>query len=132
MIQVLIVDDSPELRELLRTTIEIDPELISIGEVGNGYEALSFCEIVVPDLILMDLMMPNCDGIKGTGLIKHIFPMVKVLVMTGTATEHNLHKALEAGADGYFLKGIETPKLRKTIKNTINGIPTIDKEVFIP
>jgi DNA-binding NarL/FixJ family response regulator len=132
MIQVLIVDDSAEFRELLKTTIESDPDIISIAEVGNGYEALSYCEIIIPDLILMDLKMPVCDGIKGTGLIKQVYPMVKVLVMTGFETEQNLLKALSAGADGYFLKDIEAPKLLDTIKNTINGVTTVDKEVFIP
>jgi DNA-binding NarL/FixJ family response regulator len=132
MIQVLITDDSQELRELLKTTIEIDPDIVVIGEAGDGYEALSFCEIVIPDLILMDMIMSQCDGIKGTKLIKERFPQVKVLVMTGLGNEQNLSKALESGADGYLVKGIETPKLRDAIKNTVNGVTTIDEGIFIP
>ena len=132
MIELLIVDDSPEYCELLKTILDHDPEIFPVGEANNGYDALEFCEIFLPDIILMDLMMPECDGIKGTTIIKNKFPDVKIIVMTSIENDGNLQKALEAGADGYFLKGIETPKLREAIKNTLNGVTTIDKEIFIP
>ncbi|MCL6590694.1 MAG: response regulator transcription factor [Firmicutes bacterium] len=132
MIQVLIVDDSPEYCELLKTTLNQDLEIFPIVEANNGYDALEFCEIVTPDIILMDLLMAECDGIKGTTIIKNKFPDVKIIVMTSVENEGNLQKALEAGANGYFLKGIETPKLREAIKNVMNGVTTIDKEIFIP
>jgi DNA-binding NarL/FixJ family response regulator len=132
MIHILLVDDSPEYRELLKTSIDLDKELEVISMAGDGYEALSHCEISLPDLVIMDLNMDKCNGIKGTKLIKERFPSVKVMVMTGLETEQNLYKALEAGADGFFLKGVETPKLRQAIKNIINGVQTINTEIFIP
>jgi DNA-binding NarL/FixJ family response regulator len=132
MIEVLIVDDSPEYCELLRTTLDHDPEIFPVAEANNGYDALEFCEIILPDIILMDLLMPECDGIKGTTIIKNKFPDVKIIVMTSIENESNLLKALDAGANGYCLKGIETPKLREAIKNVMNGVTTVDKEIFIP
>jgi DNA-binding NarL/FixJ family response regulator len=80
----------------------------------------------------MDLVMPECDGIKATSLIKNKYPDVKILVMTSFENEGNLLKALDAGANGYFLKGIETPKLREAIKNVMNDVTSVDKEIFIP
>lgn len=132
MIKVLVTDDSPEYREALKITIDIDEELIVIGFANDGYEALAQCEALVPDIVLMDYIMSKCDGLQGTRIIKERFPAIKVLVMTSFATNANLSQALAVGADGYFLKGIETPKLKQAIKNTINEIPTIDQDIFIP
>jgi DNA-binding NarL/FixJ family response regulator len=131
MINVVVVDDSPEYRELLNTTLELDGEIIVIGQAANGLEALTLCDMAVPDVVLMDCNMPFCDGIAGTMLIKTRYPAVKVLVMTSIETEQNLSKALESGADGYFLKGIETSKLKAAIKNAVNGEPMFDKEIWI-
>ena len=122
----------PNIANFLKTTLDLDPEMVAVGEVYDGNDALEFCEIITPDIILMDLMMPNCDGITGTKIIKEKFPMVKLLVMTCSGNEDNLPKALKAGADGYFVKGIGTPKLRDAIKNTMNGVKTIEKEIYIP
>ncbi|HEX3048678.1 MAG TPA: response regulator transcription factor [Bacillota bacterium] len=132
MIHVVLVDDSPEYREILNTTLEWDEEIMVIGNATNGFEALTLCDMSVPDLVLMDFLMPLCDGITGTKLIKERYPAVKVLVMTGLGNEQNLSKALESGADGYFMKGIETPKLRDAIKDTVAGKSTIDEDIFIP
>jgi DNA-binding NarL/FixJ family response regulator len=132
MINVVLVDDSPEYWEILHTTLEFDEEILVIGSAANGFEALTVCDMAVPDLVIMDYLMPLCDGIAGTKIIKDRYPTVKVLVMTGLGNEQNLSKALECGADGYFLKGIETPKLRETIKNTVIGAPTTGKDIFIP
>ncbi|HEX3045422.1 MAG TPA: response regulator transcription factor, partial [Bacillota bacterium] len=116
----------------LFTTLENDEEILVIGQAANGFEALTLCDMSVPDVVLMDVKMPLCDGISGTMLIKTRYPAVKVLVMTSIETEQNLFKALESGADGYFLKGIETTKLKAAIKNAVNGESMFDKEVFIP
>jgi DNA-binding NarL/FixJ family response regulator len=132
MIEVLVVDDSPEYRDILKTTIDLDKDLEVVGLANDGYEAVSQCEALAPKLVIMDYLMDKCDGLKGTRMIKSRFPTIKVLVMTSIGNEHNLSQALEFGADGYFVKGIETPKLKQAIKNTINGIPTIDQDIFIP
>jgi DNA-binding NarL/FixJ family response regulator len=132
MIEVLVVDDSPEYRDILKTTIDMDKELEVVGMANDGLEALYQCEVLSPKLVIMDFLMDKCDGLKGTRMIKRRFPAIKVLVMTSIGNEQNLSKALEFGVDGYFVKGIETPKLKQAIKNTIHGIPTIDQDIFIP
>ena len=70
MVKVLVVDDLPILRESLKFIIEQDPQIEVVGCAENGKEAFEFCEKLVPDVILMDLMMPVCDGVEGTRMIK--------------------------------------------------------------
>jgi DNA-binding NarL/FixJ family response regulator len=132
MIEVLFVDDSSEYCEFLRTALGEDPEICPIGEVSSGNDALTFCEIILPELILVNVSMPELDGIPVTKLIKEKYPLVKILAMDGSGNPEGLMKALEAGADGYFLKGIDPSKIREAVKNTMNGIVTIEKEVYVP
>jgi DNA-binding NarL/FixJ family response regulator len=132
LIRVIVADDSAELQEILKSNIEVSKEIEVIGTVGDGYQALSQCEITLPDLVLMDVNMPECDGIKGTKLIKIRFPFIKVLLMTGAGIEPNLANELHCGADGYLIKNFEADKLQKGINNTFNGLTTIEKELFIP
>jgi DNA-binding NarL/FixJ family response regulator len=132
LIGVIIADDNAQLREVLKTGIESTNEIQVVASVEDGYQALSHCEISLPDLVLMDINMPNCDGIKGTKLVKIRFPFVKILIMTVSGDDQNLQHALSSGADGYLLKPIETEKVIKAIQNTINGITTIEPGIFIP
>jgi DNA-binding NarL/FixJ family response regulator len=132
MIRMIIVDDLLEYLEILKNTLELDREIKVVGAATNGYEALTLCEVKAPDMVLMDYIMPVCDGGWGTMLIKERFPQIKVLIMTGFGNKNDLMKALEYGADRYLMKLVETPKLWDAVKNAMNGVTTIDPEIFIP
>jgi DNA-binding NarL/FixJ family response regulator len=132
LIGVIIADDSAELREVFKTSIESTKEIEVLASVGDGYQALSHCEISLPDLVLMDIFMPNCDGIKGTKLLKIRFPFVKILIVTASDNCQILEHAMQSGADGYLLKPIEPERVIEAIKNTMNGVPQFTRMFTFP
>ena len=85
MIKVLIVDDQIILRESLKFIIEQDTDINVVGLAGNGAEAFSLCGKLKPDVVLMDIMMPDCDGVEGTRLIKSKYESIKVIILTTVA-----------------------------------------------
>lgn len=132
MIKVVIVDDVPELQETLKNLIELDLEVKVIGFAGNGIEVLKVCDELGPDVVLMDLVMPVCNGIIGTQLIKNAFPEIKILILTGSSSDEGLLNALQSGADGYLIKETSSEVLISAIKKTFTGESTIGPEVLIP
>ncbi len=130
MVKVLVVDDLPILRESLKFIIEQDPQIEVVGCAENGKEAFEFCEKLAPDVVLMDLMMPVCDGVEGTRMIKTRHPSIKVLILTIYGDDENIARALKNGADGYILKDIEPDKLRRAIKNLADGVAVLQQDVF--
>lgn len=130
MIRVLIVDDQTVLRESLKYLIEKDKEISVIALAKNGKEAFDLCSMYKPDVILMDIMMPDCDGIEGTRLIKSKYPNIKVIILTTFEDEENISCAIGEGADGYMLKDVEPETLRLSIKSAIQGLPVMHKNVF--
>src|SRR5690554_2342466 len=121
MIKVLIVDDQIILRESLKFIIEQDKDINVIGLAGNGKEAFSLCEQLNPDVVLMDIMMPKCDGVEGTRLIKSKYKEIKVIILTTFNDEGNVTRAIKNGADGYVLKDISPDQLILTVKSVFKG-----------
>lgn len=109
------------LRESLKTIIEIDQEIKVVGCASDGEEAFRLCEELSPDIVLMDIRMPVCDGVEGTRLIKQKFENIKVVVLTTFEDEDNMAKAMENGADGYILKDVTPEELIRVIKNAAGG-----------
>ncbi len=130
MIKVLITEDKRLIGEGFKFIIESDEEIKVVGLALNGYEALELCKIHKPDLVLMDLKMPCCDGIEGTKLIKSFSANIKVLVLTTFDDDEMVSEALKNGADGYILKDINAEKLISTIKGTAKGLNVIDENVY--
>lgn len=130
MIKVVIADDQTILNESLKVIIEQDHDIEVVGLAENGMEALELCDEKLPDLVLMDLKMPVCDGVKSTGLIKKKHPETKVLILTTFSDEQSVNQALKNGGDGYILKNIKPFELREVIKSTIRGFNVIKKDVF--
>jgi len=122
MIRIIIADDQPNFAEALRYTIEKSGEIRVAACALNGYEALELCKKHAPDLVLMDLKMPKCDGVEGTLLVKGFNSTIKVLILTTFNDEVDITRALQYGADGYVLKEIETAELVAAIKGTMNGL----------
>jgi DNA-binding NarL/FixJ family response regulator len=92
-----------------------------IGLAGNGKEAFSLCEQLNPDVVLMDIMMPKCDGVEGTRLIKSKYKEIKVIILTTFNDEGNVTRAIKNGADGYVLKDISPDQLILTVKSVFKG-----------
>ncbi|MCX7920822.1 MAG: response regulator transcription factor [Clostridia bacterium] len=130
MIRVLIVDDSAILRNALKTIVEQDKEIKVVGLASNGKEAVSICESISPDIVLMDIRMPLLNGVEGTKIIKSKNNAIKVLILTTFDDHEYISEAINSGADGYVLKDIRDEDLITAIKSTINGFSILQHSVF--
>ena len=113
-IRVLIVDDSPTVRDDLASILRANYDMEVVGEAGDGVEAVVRAEQLEPDVILMDAQMPGMDGIEATRRVKERLPHIKILVLTVHAGYAD--GALAAGADGYLLKDSARQELLQAIR----------------
>lgn len=127
---ILVADDQKLLRESFKYIIENNSDIKVIGCVGNGKEAFDFCSKFTPDLILMDISMPICNGTEATKLIKEKYPSIKVLILTASSDGDDVTEAICNGADGYIVKDIGTEELVLSIKSTAAGLGIIHKNVM--
>lgn len=132
MIKVLIAEDQKLLRESFKNIIENNSDINVVACAANGREAVDLCAELQPDVVLMDISMPVCNGTVATKLIKAKFPQMKVLVLTSSNDEADVTEAFSNGADGYILKNIGTEELILSIKSTAMGLEIIHKDVFKP
>ena len=123
-IRVMIVDDHAVVRGGLGTFLLAYDDLELVGEASNGLEALSVCERCQPDVVLMDLMMPEMDGATATRLLRERFPHVQVIALTSFKEEDLVQGVLAAGAIGYLLKNISADELVSAIRSARAGRPT--------
>lgn len=130
MIKVLAVDDSEILLQSLKIILEQDAELSIIGFAKNGAEALELSGKLSPDIVLMDVRMPVCNGVEGTKLIKEKYPTVKILMLTTFDDREYIEEAIRNGANGYILKDINDKDLIAAIKSTASGFSIIHESVF--
>lgn len=121
MIRVLIVDDHAMVRQGIATFIELQDDVELVGEAANGREAIARVDESNPDVVLMDLVMPEMDGVAATREIKARHPDVRVLVLTSFVNDAQLAPALQAGASGYLLKDISADELMKAIRAAQRG-----------
>ncbi len=110
-IRVLIADDHTIVRSGVRLLLAAEDDIEVIGEALDGYEALALAEKLQPDVVLMDITMPNMDGLEATRQIKSRFPDIQVLVLTMHRSDAYFFEMLKAGASGYILKGAKTNEL---------------------
>ena len=114
--RVLIVDDHGVVRQGLRTYLELLDDIEVTGEAGNGLEALAQVRQHQPDVVLMDLVMPEMDGIEATRQISAISPSTRVIVLTSFADDEKVFPAIKAGAAGYLLKDVSPADLANAIR----------------
>jgi two-component system, NarL family, response regulator LiaR len=127
-IQVMLVDDHNVVRSGLATFLKAYDDLELVGEARNGLEALNLCRKKRPDVILMDLMMPEMDGIAATSAILQDYPEVKIIAMTSFEEEQLVHGVLAAGAISYLLKNVTSEELVKAIRDAVSGRSTLSPE----
>ncbi len=130
MISVMVVDDHEIIRKALKYVLESDPEIKVVCMASNGFEALCYCEKSIPDVILMDIMMPVLNGVEGTKKIKEKFPMVKIILITTFDEEKYIEEGLLNGADAYITKDIREEDLKSIIRSTYNGFSIVHSKVF--
>lgn len=121
MIRVLIADDHHVVRRGLLFFLKTQKDIEVVGEAANGREAVDLTATLMPDIVLMDLVMPEMDGIQATKKIKAQFPDVHVLMLTSFSDRDHVVPAIEAGAAGYQLKDIEPDELVEAIRKIIAG-----------
>ncbi len=127
-IRVLLVDDHPMVRRGLATFLMVFDDLELAGEAANGSEAIQLCGQVKPDVVLMDLIMPEMDGATATRAIRQQFPEVQVLALTSFKEEKLVQNVLQAGAIGYLLKDVSADDLAKAIRAAYAGRATLAPE----
>jgi NarL family two-component system response regulator LiaR len=127
-IRVMLVDDHNVVRSGLATFLKAYDDLELVGEAKNGLEALNLCHQKKPDVILMDLMMPEMDGIAATRAILQEYPEIKIIAMTSFEEEELVHGVLAAGAISYLLKNVTSDELSKAIIAAVSGRSTLSPE----
>ncbi len=118
--RILVVDDHELFRESLVTMIELQPDLQVVGQARDGLDALRMVRDTHPDLVLMDISMPGCDGIDGTRLILQEFPGTRILILSVNEDDRSLFDALAAGARGYILKNTDKTTFLRSLRQVLS------------
>ena len=128
-IRVLLVDDHAVVRRGLRGFLELLKDFDVVGEAENGREGVAAADRLVPDVILMDLLMPEMGGLEAIGVIKQAHPEIEIVAVTSFIEEEKVTAALEAGASGYLLKDAEAEEVAQAIRAAYNGEVHLDPAV---
>lgn len=120
-ISVLLADDQALIRDGLKAILGSGSDIQIAGEASNGKEAISKLAECKPDVILMDIRMPEMDGVEATGYIKKNFPDIKVIILTTFDDDDYIFKAMSYGASGYLLKDIQGEELVSAIRSSMKG-----------
>ena len=128
-IRVLLADDQRVVREGLATLLSLLEGIDVVGAAGDGDEVVELARRVCPDVVLMDLRMPRCDGVEATLRLRALDPDVKVLVLTTYADDRSVIDALRAGARGYLTKDASAEEIRSALDQVMRGQAAIDPAV---
>ena len=128
-IQVVNVDDHDMVRRGLSTYLKVQNDMRLVAEADSGEEAIRICELVHPDVVLMDIVMPKMGGAQATRLIRAKFPDIQVIGLTSFQDKDLVQEMLRAGAIGYLLKNITGEELVEAIRNAHHGKPSMSPEV---
>jgi NarL family two-component system response regulator LiaR len=121
IIKVMVVDDHPLVRHGIKTVFEAYDDILLVAEAENGKEAIEMYEKCLPDIVLMDMMMPVLDGSEATSLLIKRWPDAKIIALTSFNDNDLIKNSLKAGAVSYLLKDVSGTKLVKTIRDIYNG-----------
>jgi DNA-binding NarL/FixJ family response regulator len=129
VIRIVVADDQRLMREGLKTIIELETDMIVPATAANGMEALELCRSIKPDIVLMDMRMPEMDGVEATRQITAAGLKTKVIVVTTFDDDELIIKALQAGAKTYLLKDLPSEKLLAVIRATHRGDIVMQPEI---
>ncbi len=127
-IRILIVDDHTMVRRGLALFLKVFDDLELAGEAESGQDAIQLCAQLQPDVVLMDMVMPDMDGATATRLIRKQWPLIQVIALTSFKDEILVHSALQAGAIGYLLKDVSADELARAIRAVHAGRATLSPE----
>jgi DNA-binding NarL/FixJ family response regulator len=128
-ITVLIADDQRVVREGLTMVLSLMPGVEIVGSASDGHEAIALVEQLSPDVVLMDLRMPHCDGVQATRRITESHSATRVVVLTTYADDHSVIQALRAGACGFLTKDAASPQIAEALHAAKRGEAAIDPAV---
>jgi DNA-binding NarL/FixJ family response regulator len=129
MIRVLVVDDQKLVRQGIQLLLEIEPGFLVVGQCANGREALEQVEMLHPDVILMDVRMPEMDGVAATREISARFPEIGVIILTTFEDDEIVFEGLKAGARGYLLKDISSEEMAEAVRKVAAGEALIQPSI---
>lgn len=128
LIRVLLVDDHAVVRQGLRSFLELQPDIQVVGETGDGVSAARLAAETAADVVLMDLVMPEGDGLDGIRSVRLARPEARVVVLSSFLDDTRVFAAVQAGAAGYLLKDIEPEALAESIRQVHQGLPALHPE----
>jgi two-component system NarL family response regulator len=120
-IRVVVVDDHALFRRGLELVLSEEPDIKVVGEAGDGVQAVTRVEELVPDIVLMDVRMPRASGIEAARAIRELLPDTKVIMLTVSEDEQDLYEAVKAGASGYLLKEVAIEELADAVRAVARG-----------
>ena len=129
MIKIMIADDQELIRESLQIVLWLNADFKVIGLAKNGAELLELIANDIPDVILMDVRMPEMDGVVATKEIKTRYPEVKIIILTTFDDDEYVYNALKYGASGYLLKGVSVPELVDAVHKVASGGSILNPDV---
>jgi NarL family two-component system response regulator LiaR len=129
IIQVLIVDDHTVVRDGLFALLSVEPGIEVIGSASDGAQAVELARELIPDIMLLDLVMPKMDGVQVINEIKQTNPEIKILVLTSFAENHQVYSAIKSGAIGYLMKDSSADDLISAIRDTYENKPVLQPEI---
>ena len=130
MIKVLIADDQELIRESLKIILDVNADIKVVGVAESGRKVLDLLKKTSPDIILMDIRMPELDGVQCTKAVKEKFPDVKIIILTTFDDDEYVFYALKYGASGYLLKGCSVQELTSAIHTVMNGGSILNQSVL--
>jgi NarL family two-component system response regulator LiaR len=128
-ITVLLVDDHEVVRQGVHAYLEALPDFVVIGEAGSGRTAVRLAKEHVPDVVLMDLVMPEMDGVEATRQVKDISPRSQIVVLTSYHQDEHIFPALQAGAISYLLKDVKMEELAEAVRQAARGEATLHPRI---
>jgi len=129
VIRVLLADDQTLIRQGIRLLLEIEPDIQVVGQAADGRSALEQVEALHPDVVLMDVRMPEMDGVAATRALSERHPEVKVIILTTFEDDETIFEGLKAGARGYLLKDISSEEMAQAVRKVAAGQALIEPRV---